>query len=344
LSRQESNQRNAFPVAHRPSAGSLRASLKPGVAQLASRLRRDWLEQVLAHGPGLGSGARLAPTGERQRQQSFLPSGLLPRRCACEYGSLTSIIMASQLSRIEQTLRQNIDDVQKLMQFDHVILNFAITTLTDLRDALSKQGIHNPAMTAVNTLQMLKNVRENDSLRSRYEVIFNQCVVLIVSVFASAVADLFREGINVLVKGRKAGGLREEELHLKIGDIQDMEFDLTGRLGHLLAEKKDISFQDMKSIHRAFRDYFDVELQRDRIVNNIFFSQASRHIIVHDAARINDRFTKQIAGVRPRDIKGELEGQEMIQFDPNEVRIIADSMLSYFSDLRKKVEAKLGVE
>jgi hypothetical protein len=78
--------------------------------------------------------------------------------------------MTDQLAPIEQALRRNIQDVQKLMQFDRVILDFSISALTELRDALSKQGIQNPAMAVANTLQMLSNVRKNDSLRSRYEV------------------------------------------------------------------------------------------------------------------------------------------------------------------------------
>jgi len=60
----------------RPAAGSLRSSLKPGAAQLASRFQRDWLEQVLAHTPGLSSGAQLAPTEVCQRQRPLLaPAG-----------------------------------------------------------------------------------------------------------------------------------------------------------------------------------------------------------------------------------------------------------------------------
>jgi hypothetical protein len=173
-------------------------------------------------------------------------------------------------------------------------------------------------------------------------VIFNQCVVLLVSVFASAVADLFREGVNALIKGGKAEKLRGEELLLTIGALQDMDYDLTDRLGYLLVEKKDISFQDMKSIHRAFREYFGVEMQKDRIVNNIVLSQAARHVIVHDAARVSDRFMKQVSGAKPRDIKNELDGHQSIQFDTDEVDTVVDSMLSYFSELRKKVENRLG--
>jgi len=73
LSRQESNQRNAHPVAS-PAlrAGSLRSSLKPGAAQLARIRKTIRAQTVLAHCSGLSGGARRAPTGERQNQQHLV--------------------------------------------------------------------------------------------------------------------------------------------------------------------------------------------------------------------------------------------------------------------------------
>ena len=73
LSRQESNQRSAHPVAS-PAlrAGSLRSSLKPGAAQLARIKKTIRAQTVLAHCSGLSCGARRAPTGERQLQQHMV--------------------------------------------------------------------------------------------------------------------------------------------------------------------------------------------------------------------------------------------------------------------------------
>jgi hypothetical protein len=70
LSRQESNQRNAHPVARRlfepvPCA----PPLKPGAAQLARIKKPIRAQTVLAHCSGLSGGARRAPTGERQQQR-----------------------------------------------------------------------------------------------------------------------------------------------------------------------------------------------------------------------------------------------------------------------------------
>ena len=78
LSRQESNQRNAHPVARRPSAGSLRSSLKPGAAQLARIKKPIRAQTVLAHCSGLSCGARRTPTGELQRQQQHPRGHFVP--------------------------------------------------------------------------------------------------------------------------------------------------------------------------------------------------------------------------------------------------------------------------
>lgn len=253
--------------------------------------------------------------------------------------------MGVTFQQTEAALKKNVEDVRRLMNFDRVILDFSIKALADLQEKLTKQhDIKNPALLANNALQMLKGVRKNDSLRSKYQVIFNQCIVLLVSVFASATGELFRNGINALVKTGKSEDLRKEELRFTVGELEDMGYDLTESLGRLLAEKKDISFQDMKSIGRAFREHFAIEIPKDRSVNNIIFAQACRHIIVHDAAKVNDRFLKQIAGAIPRDINSVPAVGETIQFDTNEIDLVAESMLLYFSDLRKKVELKLNTK
>jgi hypothetical protein len=251
--------------------------------------------------------------------------------------------MTDQLGKIETTFVQNVKDVQQLVNFDRVILDFAISALEHLRVTLSRppHNYNNPALIAANALQMLQNIRHNDSLRPQYQIIFNQGVVLLVSVFASAMGDMFRQGINELVKAGKSETIRKEELQLTIGELEDYGYDLSDRLGHLIAEKKDISFQDMKSIARALREYFSVEIAKDNTVNNIIFAQAARHIIVHDAAKVNERFLRQIQNATPRDVKPNPQLGDAIRFETDELTQIGNSMLSYFSTVRGKLEKQL---
>jgi len=227
--------------------------------------------------------------------------------------------MEDSFIQIETTLKQNIEDVKKLAGFDNVILDFSISAIRDLQGKLSKIDINNPNLMASTTLTMLENIRSNKSLRPQYETIFNQCVVLQVSVFASSVGDLFRSAIDILIDTGKSNELKDEEFKLSVRELEEFEYRLDGRIGQLVAEKNDISFQDMKSINRAFRKYFSVSIPKDEITNNIIIAQAARNVIVHDAAACNDRLRKQVSGAIPRDIKSNLSDIQRIQFDPNEI-------------------------
>ncbi len=249
-----------------------------------------------------------------------------------------SKFMEVSFALIETTLKKNVEDVKQLAEFDNVILDFSITAIRELQDKLSKIGIDNPHLMASNTLTMLENVRSNESLRPKYETIFNQCVVLLVSVFASSVAELFRSAIDKLIDTGQSNELEGEEFKLSVRELEDFDYRLDGRIGQLVAEKNDISFQDMKSINRAFKKYFSISVEKDAITNNIIMAQAARNVIVHDAATCNDRLRKQVSGATPRDIKPDLSDIQRIQFDPDEIQLVGNSMLEYFSQLRKRVE------
>jgi hypothetical protein len=241
----------------------------------------------------------------------------------------------------EDALMKNIDDIFRLMDFDRDILKFAIGGIEGLQKNLWRfHDIENPRLLAQNTLKMLNNIKDHDSLRPQYQVIFNQCIVLLVSVFASSVADLFRDGICILAKKGDSKSLKKEELKISVSDLLEFDGEINERLGHLIADKNDLSFQDMKSIGRAFKDYFGFDISKDIHVNNIIMAQAGRHVIVHDSARINERVIGQVYGAKPRDLKPELDG-DTIQFSPEEVKLAAESMLVYFRQVRNQVETRL---
>jgi hypothetical protein len=243
--------------------------------------------------------------------------------------------------KTEDAFIKNIDDIFRLLDFDRVILQVAIDGIEGLQENLrSSHDIENPRLLAQNTLQMLKGIQDHDSLRPKYQVIFNQCIVLLVSVFASSVADLFRGGICILAKKGDSKSLKNEELKISVSDLLEFDGEINERLGHLIADKNDLSFQDMKSIGRAFKDYFGFDISKDKHVNNIIMAQAGRHIIVHDSARINERIIRQVSGAKPRDLKPELDG-DTIQFNSGEVKLAAESMLEYFRQVRNQVETRL---
>ena len=250
----------------------------------------------------------------------------------------------STYSELQNTLNANIEDVYKLAEFDHLILDSAIRQLQSLEAKLNKEHfIDNPALTARNTRISLENIRTNDSLRLRFETINNQCVVLLVSLFASSLGDLFRSAITYSARSGYGKSIIEEELKLTVGELLSSDFDISDRIGYLIQDKKDISFQDMKSIGRAFRDYFEIEVERDEVVNNLIMAQAARHVIVHDGARINERLLSRVKSAFPRKLLPSLPSNGFIKIQEQDLRLIGGDMLRYFERVRFAVEAVLSV-
>jgi hypothetical protein len=244
--------------------------------------------------------------------------------------------------QIAEAFRANLVGVRKLIDFDRDVLDLTIKQIADLHDRLKKhQHIDNPDLNGGKILQFVSNIRIHDSLRTRYQTIFNQAIVLLVSYFASALGDIFRYGLSVRMERDDGGKLLDEELKLTIGELRERDWDLKDSAPDLLIAKRDLSFQDMGAIHRAFDQYLNVSLVQDRRVNNIILTQACRHVIVHAGAAISGRLVKQVSKAVPRDLKPDLRVGEAVQFTPEEVIDACENMLGYIDDLAQKVRSTL---
>ena len=237
--------------------------------------------------------------------------------------------------RIIQTFRKNVSSVYELVNFDRIVLEFAISQVSDLSDKLKNvHGIGNSQLNAENTVKALKIIRQNDSLRPMYQVISNQCVVLLVSYFGSSVGDLFKCYLTEVLKlGMLSPALRKEDIKLSLGELETMSYDILTNIGEIVVANKGISFQDMQSIARAFHDWLGYEPIQDVDVNNIIISQACRHAIVHSGGMVDKRLVKQVATAKPRNVKPEFIENTPIQFYPDEVEVIGESMVRYIERL-----------
>ena len=251
--------------------------------------------------------------------------------------------MKTRLKTLEKAFSDNVAGVHKLMNFDRDVLDMAITNIQDLSERLKHHHkLDNPHLTADSTLTLLKQIRENDSLRPRYQVIFNQAVVLLVSYFGSAVEDIFKAGIDALLEQDADNDLLREDIKLSFRELKDVNWHLREVAADLLVEKKDLSFQDMQAISRAFKTYLSVSIEKDNCVNNIIFAQACRHVIVHAGGVVNDRLIRQVANAFPRELRTSMLRGEHVQFSPGEVEIVSRSMVAYVQTLARKVQEVLA--
>ena len=239
-----------------------------------------------------------------------------------------------------ENFRKHLESVRRLMNFDRDLIDFALQMVGELGDRLRKAGFENPLLNADGTLRALKQVRQNDSLRPRYETVFNQSLVLLVSYFASTMHELFADALRIAVLTDEDSVLFREEVKLSIRELRDSSADFPLGLPDILIKAKDISFQDMQSIGRAFNTYVNVSVPRDSSTNDIIMAQACRHVIVHAGGSADERFMRQVISAVPRNVKQEISLGTRIQFAPDEVELVGTSMNRYITDLSAAIAAK----
>jgi hypothetical protein len=236
------------------------------------------------------------------------------------------------LRRISTGFETNVKSVYELAEFDHLVLDFAIRSLESVEKSAEKCSVTNYRMRVTKALEQVRKIREHDSMRHQYQRIFNQCVVLLVSYFGSALHDLFSAGIARQIATRATDKLLSEELKLTVGEIVDLAGDVSERVADLLVRKGDISFQDMRSTNRAFEKFCGHLPDKDQDCNNIILGQACRHVIVHSGAIVGKKCLAQVKAALPRTIKPDL-AEGPVEFSVEELEELGKSMLAFVRQL-----------
>jgi hypothetical protein len=254
-------------------------------------------------------------------------------RSAADFEKRDARFRSRYCEPIAVSFEANAASVYELLEFDRFILDFLVGGLQDLADSLLEQGRHTAATTVSNRVAALRNIRSSDSLRPRYETIFNQCVVLLVSYFGSALHSLFLEGVSASLRSGRSIPAAGQDVKIAWRELNSKEDALEVVFAELLIAQKDISFHDMQSITRAFKEHLALDLGRSGQTNDIIVGQAARHVIVHAGGNVDARMLRQLSNVRPRRLKTALQLGERIQFNTEEVRLLGATMSEYVGRL-----------
>ena len=242
--------------------------------------------------------------------------------------------MKDRADKITSNFASNVEAVRKLMDFDTTLLQICLSMLKSTNEKIKKSKATNLFFLdkAINSLE---DIRENDSLKPFYETIYNECIVLLVSYFASALKDLFSACIEECIISGKSDRLKNQEIKFRVNELQSPVFDLTAFTCDSISQS--ISFQDMQSIRRAFKEYFGCDMEKNNHMNNIILAQACRHSIVHSGAGIDRKLVAQVSNAKPRDLKLQLIEGEVLRFTPDEIQSVAENMTYYLNELQSKV-------
>jgi hypothetical protein len=248
--------------------------------------------------------------------------------------------MAKTLESVRQAFSQQCAGVLELLEFDDFLVGHLVGGLDWIVGELESRNHHTLATSVGNRLSVLKNVRADRSLRPRYQTIYNQCVVLLVSYFDATMSDVFKVAVSTALKANAAVPARKRSVQLNWQSLNKPDSPVEILIAERIVEEDDISFQDMQSIRRAFNKELGIDLARDEHTNDIILGQACRHVMAHAGGRVDDRLMNQISGANPRRLKASpfVHG-DYVAFNPEEVRSLSESMLLFVGTAVEKCSA-----
>lgn len=261
--------------------------------------------------------------------------------------------MNSGIAKALADFEANRESVYRILTFDESIIQVPVQLLRsfDERNRRAWEGglkghghlphdaeYQLPARLSVDSIvRTLENIRDHGSLRRQYRIMFNQCIVLLVAHFASAAKNLFQHAIEQALSNGASEAAMKFEVRARAGDLQGLDRPLHSFIADQIASSADISFQDMNSIRRAFRNYFNLEIARDECVNDIVAAHAARHVIVHSGDSADGRFMNQLRDAKPRRLLAGIVEGEKLELRPEDIRIAGDAMGAYLDTLSERV-------
>ncbi|MCD8484453.1 hypothetical protein LRY60_02470 [Candidatus Woesebacteria bacterium] len=88
---------------------------------------------------------------------------------------------------------------------------------------------------------------------------------------------------------------------------------------------KGINFQDLKCILQTFQDYFSLDVREEiqPLKDKVILAHASRHIILHQARRVNSKFLHQIRNTK---YINKFEEHTTLSYDEDFVKELVNSL------------------
>lgn len=147
-----------------------------------------------------------------------------------------------------------------------------------------------------NGIEALENISK-EAIKENFDIniIYNQMCVLAVSTLSAWIEDQFKDCFfdEKIVKNYE-----KADIKITIKELSEKyNFEIKEKMGEILLEKdQDINFQDLQSILRTYKKYFEHEIAiKEECKNHIILYQQIRHALVHTGGTIDARFLSLVA-------------------------------------------------
>lgn len=256
-----------------------------------------------------------------------------------ENSILNSVLNASRVN-----FNSNIKSIREFLNFDKLLLDFCITQIEGLEERIRNNKeieLTNVRFLPSMTLTQLRTIREHNSFKLKYETINNQSLVLLISHFTSTLKEIFKSSLEYLASNNKQYFKSiDTDFKISLQELGEFDFNLSKAIGDIIIRKKDISFQDMQSTVREYKNYLGVTIDKNEIVDNIIFAQASRHAIVHSLGIADEKFINQVAKSTQRTLKLNISLNDEIIFDHFEIEKVITDLQRFVDDLIRSISTK----
>ena len=252
--------------------------------------------------------------------------------------TVVSNLMKTELKKINQNFESQIDSVTELIQFDKQILDFCIHHLKTLNDRL-KDGapkINNPYYLADNSVMALESIEKNKSFTKHYSIIYNQCLVLLVSHFTLSIEKIFSTVLKHQYSNNELPKSAKNQIQLTLDEMDEVNQN-PNLLKKLLVAKKKLSFQNVANVIKSFENYLGIKIDKDQKLDDIKFAFECRHLIVHSISKADEKFVKNCNSIRNRSIKKAIYLDEEVRFTKSELEFVKYSMLLFMQELTEKL-------
>ena len=246
---------------------------------------------------------------------------------------------SESLEKIEKEFSDYAASIDKLLTFDEFVLDAALKYYKEAIAILVRGGYsESPAVSKLRIgEQSLATIKQDKSLRPSYEAIYNQVVVIWVSVLAATLESMFKYLVR---KNYPNLPDKKRDRKISLGDLLIFENLKEGFADIVLNADDSISFQDIGSIQRTFKEYFDIPFDDGPHFDNVAFAIMARHAIVHNAGRIEGGFRKYSKEkLTKRTVMKDLS-KAGFQFELTEAKELSLSFQNFVKSLLTKIREK----
>lgn len=146
-------------------------------------------------------------------------------------------MITDTLNNIKGNFCSRVEGVKKLSVLENLIIDQTISILEQRQQNLKNTGIENAQLLGESSLLSLRNIRTNESLSPAYELLNNQCIVLLISYFSSTMHDIFNAGVTFILRKNQFPKLPSTELKLTLKELHELDFNLQQEIGSIISKK-----------------------------------------------------------------------------------------------------------